>query len=256
MLTWAAAWGVYLALRAAEAPLAVALGLPALLGAVLAVWGATPWRRVFIALGFPLSLLGSGLLGASVPAWVWLLPLAVLLALYPVHAWRDAPVFPTPRGALKGLDALVPLPADARIADAGCGLGDGLRELRACYPQAQIEGWEWSWPLTLLCRVRAALSGWRVTVRRADIWNADWSQHDLVYLFQRPESMPRALEKARAEMKPGAWLASLEFEASDLKPQAVHHCLDERPVWLYRAPFSGREDSGREAGSKTRRKRS
>jgi len=58
-----------------------------------------------------------------------------------------------------------------------------------------------------------------------------------VYLFQRPESMARAAEKARAQLMPGAWLVSLEFEAPSLKPQAVLRCPDGRPVWLYRAPF-------------------
>ena len=54
------------------------------------------------------SLLGSGA-GAGLPAWTWLLPLAALALAYPVSAWRDAPVFPTPRDALAGLDAQVAL---------------------------------------------------------------------------------------------------------------------------------------------------
>ena len=57
--------------------------------------GSTPWRRVFIAAGFPLSLAASGLAGAM-PAWGWLLPLALLALVYPMNAWRDAPLFPTP----------------------------------------------------------------------------------------------------------------------------------------------------------------
>ena len=59
----------------------------------------------------------------------------------------------------------------------------------------------------------------------------------MVYLFQRPESMPRAVEKARAELKPGAWLVSLEFIAEELKPTAKLNSVEGKPVWLYRAPF-------------------
>jgi len=71
-----------------------------------------------------------------------------------------------------------------------------------------------------------------------------------VYLFQRPESMPRALAKARAEMAAGAWLASLEFEAEDATPQAVLTCPDGRRLWLYRlppraAPHSSEAEPGR-----------
>ena len=62
-------------------------------------------------------------------------------------------MFPTPAGAL-GLARLVPLPPEARVLDAGCGLGDGLRELHREYPQTQLAGVEWSWPLRLACAWR------------------------------------------------------------------------------------------------------
>jgi hypothetical protein len=48
--------------------------------------------------------------------------------------------------------------------------------------------------------------------------------------------MPRAVDKAH-EMKPGAWLVSLEFEATALTPTAVVQASANRPVWLYQAPF-------------------
>ena len=74
-------------------------------------------------------------------------------------------------------------------------------------------------------------------VRRGDFWSADWRPYALVYLFQRPESMPRALAKAAHELRPGAWLASLEFEIAALVPQGVLDGGEGRRVWLYRAPF-------------------
>ena len=54
----------------------------------------------------------------------------------------------------------------------------------------------------------------------------------------------RALDKARAEMKTGAWLASLEFEAAGWMPQAVHRCPDGRPLWLYRLPLRASSSAG------------
>ena len=214
------------------APAAVAMGLPVLLGAALALLGATPWRRVFVAAGFPLSLAASGLAG-GLPAWAWLLPLVLLVLLYPLNTWRDAPLFPTPCGALQGLPERVPLLAGARIVDAGCGLGAGLIELHRVYPQAQIEGLEWSWPLRLLCALRCRFA----RVRRADIWAADWRGLYMIYLFQRPESMQRAADKAAAELKVGAWMVSLEFEVPTLKAQAVLELGGGRKVWGYKAPF-------------------
>ncbi|MDQ2734523.1 MAG: class I SAM-dependent methyltransferase, partial [Pseudomonadota bacterium] len=98
---------------------------------------------------------------------------------------------------------------------------------------ATLTGLERSWPLRLLCALRCPFA----RVRRANMWAADWSACDLVYLFQRPESMQRAADKAGREMHPAAWLASLEFEIETLRPTQVFTCLDGRPLWLYRLPF-------------------
>jgi hypothetical protein len=235
LLAWAGAWALFLAAASLAIPVGVGLALACAFGAVLALFGGTPWRRVFVMAGFPLSLATSGWAG-SLPAWAWLIPLVLLVLVYPVQAWRDAPMFPTPSGALSGLAEHLPLPPGAEVLDAGCGLGDALIALRREYPHARFSGLEWSWPLRIAC-------GWRcrfAVIRRADIWQADWSGHDLVYLFQRPESMGRAVRKAQGELRPGAWLASLEFEAAELEPSAVLRPQGGRPVWLYQLPLRWR----------------
>jgi len=236
LLVWASAWLLFALLRRLGVPPWLALLLASALGVAGSLWGRTPWRRGLLAAGFPLSLLCSGLGGAAgaMPAWAWLLPLALLAFLYPLHTWRDAPMFPTPRGALSGLAQAVPLPTQARLLDAGCGLGDGLRELHREYPQARLVGLEWSWPLRIACAWRAPFA----SVKRADIWAADWSSFEMVYLFQRPESMPRAVEKASRELRSGAWLVSLEFGAQALAPTQVLECANGRRLWLYRMPPS------------------
>lgn len=233
LLTWLLAWGLFAGLRAPLGGGLPAFAVAVVVSGLVALRGGTPWRRAFMALGFPVSLLASGLGAATLPGWAWLLPLALLLALYPASTWRDAPLFPTPQQALQGLALAAPLPPGARLLDAGCGLGAGLRELHTAYPQAELHGLEWSWPLAMLCALRCRFA----QVRRGDIWAEDWSAYDLVYLFQRPESMPRALAKASAELKPGAWLVSLEFEALGHQPVAKLQNVAGKPVWLYRAPL-------------------
>ncbi|WP_374595099.1 class I SAM-dependent methyltransferase [Aquabacterium sp.] len=228
LLTWGVAWGVCVALRSAAAPVWATLLLPSLVGLAGSIAGGTRWRQLFIALGFPLSWLL--LHAATVPAWAWLLPLAVLLLAYPLHAWRDAPLFPTPAGVLQGLAEVVDLPVGARVIDAGCGTGAGLVELHRVLPQAELHGIEWSWPWRWWAGLRCPWA----RVRRGDMWAMSWSDYQLVYLFQRPESMPRAVEKAQRELASGAWLVSLEFEATQLTPQAVLRNAAGKPVWLYR----------------------
>lgn len=219
------------------AALQLALGTATALGVGLSLLGNSWWRRVLIAAGFPLSLaLSLPSLGlAALPAWAWLVPLLLLLAVYPLNAWRDAPLFPTPAHALDSLPKHAPLPDGARVLDAGCGLGHGLTALRRAYPQAQLFGLEWSWPLRALCALRCPWA----QVCRDDIWAADWSTYDMVYLFQRPESMPRAVAKARTELRTGAWLVSLAFEAQGVKPTASCSEPGGKMVWLYQAPLNG-----------------
>ena len=42
------------------------------------------------------------------------------------------------------------------------------------------------------------------------------------------------LAKASRELRPGSWLASLEFEVDSRRPTWVFVCADGRPLWLYR----------------------
>lgn len=230
-MAWGGSWLCYGLLEKSGMTTWLALSLATVLGVLLSVFARTFWRRVAVAAGFPLSLLLSG--AVSLPAWAWLLPLVIVALVYPMNAWRDAPLFPTPAEALAGMAISAPLKPGASILDAGCGLGHGLRALRSAYPQATLHGIEWSWPLRALT---ALLCPW-AKIRQGDMWGADWSIHDMVYLFQRPETMPRAVEKAAAELRAGAWLASLEFPAEDLQATAVLRTVEGKPVWLYRVPF-------------------
>jgi SAM-dependent methyltransferase len=235
LLTWALAWGVFIGVGRLGLGSFAAFGVALLVSALPAWSGPTPWRRVFMIAGFPLSLVASGA-ASGLPAWAWLMPLALLLVLYPLRSWSDAPLFPTPPNALQGLASVAPLEKGARVVDAGCGLGAGLTELQRAYPDALVHGLEWSWPLTLVCKLRCRFA----QVQRSDIWSSDWSGFDMVYLFQRPESMARAMEKAGSELPPGRWLVSLEFEASGFAPTARFETVQGKPVWVYQTPFHRR----------------
>lgn len=229
VVVWAAAWTVFLGGYAMGAgPLAtwVIAAMTGVGGSILG--GASRWRRGLIALGFPVSwAVLSGAL--TVPVWVWPALLALGLLLYPPRTWKDAPVFPTPANALVGLHEQVPLPWGGHILDAGCGLGHGLLALERAYPDLYLHGVERSWPLVGWSRMRCRWA----RVRHGDMWHEDWSRYDMVYLFQRPETMPRAFEKAQRELKPGAWLASLEFAVPQHPPTLTWVCPDGRTLWLY-----------------------
>ncbi len=226
LASWAACWLLFRLLLPQGALIALAAG--SLLGLALAWPHARRWRRVIVAAGFPLSVLASA--QVLLPAWAWLLPLLLLLLVYPQRSWRDAPLFPTPAGALDELRTLARLNPGEQVLDAGCGLGAGLRALRRAYPQAQLVGIEWSPLLAILCRLRCRWA----QVRRGDMWALDWRPFRLVYLFQRPESMTQAWDKAQRELAPGSWLVSLDFEVDGRKADARFELQDGRVLWVYR----------------------
>lgn len=229
LVTWALAWALFGLLHDAGASPLVAAALATASAAALAPLADGPTQRRVMLLGFPASFALAGIAAAG-PAWPWFMAFVLLALAYPMRSWRDAPFFPTPADALQAMPAAAPLAAGARVLDAGCGLGHGLAALRRAYPCARFEGVESSWPLALAARLRCRWAH----LRRGDMWAADWSAFDLVYLFQRPESLPRALAKAHREMRPGSWLASLEFAHPAARPDAIATCPDGRPVWLYR----------------------
>lgn len=229
MLAWGGMWAVA-ALWPMVSPWApVSAGVAVVVSG--ACWAGSLWRAGLLTVGFGLSLWLMAGMGSIVGgAWPWALAAGALAVLYPWRTWRDAPWFPTRAGALAGLPAALSLPATARILDVGCGAGDGLCEWRRVLPQAQLRGVEWSRPLAWLARWRCP----GATIQMGDMWAVSWRDVDVVYLFQRPETMPRAVAKALAEMRPRAWLVSLEFEAPSLPVHAVLRGCGQRPVWIYR----------------------
>ncbi len=236
LAAWLLSWGLFGASVATGKPL-TGLVLAVMAGALVALPVEGLGRRLWVAAGFPASAVALGA-APGMPGWVWLLPLSPLLMLYPLSAWRDAPFFPTPPAALDGLADHVGQPS--RVLEAGCGLGHGLAALRRQFPNAELVGLECSPLLTWV-------TGWRrpdAQVRRGDFWGECWGGYDLVYLFQRPESMSRAWAKAQADMAPGRWLASLEFAVPGVAPSAQLPGADGRPVWLYRVPATDRSTGG------------
>ena len=235
LLAWFCAWAVYQSFFRLGMDPWLNLSLSSLTGGLWACLMTSVWRRWLILMGFPLSWCLIALQSQGpLLAWAWLVPALLLGALYPVRVWSGAPIFPTPEKALQGLSQAAPLAFGARILDAGSGLGDGLKALSQEYPQARLLGCEWS---LLLARI----SRWRVPqaeIINADLWQQDWSLFQMVYLFQRPENMARAGIKAVQEMRPGAFLVSLEFECECLNTHCIAklETVEGKPVWVYQAP--------------------
>lgn len=231
-LLWLAQWAGYIALAGSGMARSSAFALCA--GAAmmtLARKKASPMQKALLVAGFPASFVALLLAHQwSTPGWVWLAALVAGAAVFPRLSREDAPLWFSPAGAARELASWLALPAGAVIVDAGSGMGHALRALKKAYPHARVQGVESSAALCWLSRWSAP----GCEVARADLWESSWSQADLVYLFLRPEAMSRALEKARKELKPEAWLVSLEF-ALGAPARRVGKESGGKTLYLYKA---------------------
>jgi len=239
LLVWLGGWGCYLVLIQAGQGPGTAAVLISLAACLAARWGDRPGRRLLIGLGFPLSWLWQAD-WATLAAPLWLLPLAVLLLLYPPSAWRYRDrAAEIDFGALREHLLLAPM---ARILVIGQPLGPLLRALERAFPDARRVVLCASWADWLGAR----LSGSEANLQRADPWQSDWSACELLLLALADETQPSArpesaasiaAHKAAYELPPGAWLASLGQALPGCQPSLQWHCHQGGTLWLYQAPW-------------------
>mgnify|MGYP001403636396 CR=1 FL=1 len=229
LMVWFFLWLIYFLLIKIDFSPYIATVISGILGIFFSIIGSTLVRKILISTGFPIAIIFYN----SFSPWIWLVPFFVLVSIYPINAWKDAPFFPTPRNALKNLFKFAPLKEGACVLDIGSGLGHGLKALKLSYPNAVFFGIEKSFIL----RISSYFYCPWANIKKGDMWEENWKNYDLIYIFQRPETMPKAILKASKELKKGSWLVSLEFNSLDIVPHAVINTNDGKFVWLYQTPF-------------------
>ena len=196
--------------------------------------GATPWRRVFIGGGFPLSFAVSG--AAALPPWAWLLPLALLAFVYPVaRLARRAALPDAGRRAARPRARRAARPPARRCSTPAAASARRCSSCAANIRTRAVDGIEWSWPLlgagapALPLRARAArrhLERRLVGASRSSICSSG------------RRAWPRAAAKAARELKPGRLAGEPRVRDRDAAAAArARAARDGRRVWLYRAPF-------------------
>ena len=229
---------MFVGLRAVLPPLP-ALLLACALGVAGSLLAATWWRRGLIAIGFPLSAALTG--AVALPAWAWLLPLALLLLVYPINAWRDAPLFPTPPGALRGLEAHAALADGAPVLDAGCGLGDGLKTPARGLPARSCMGWNGAgrWPCCAVCAALGQGAPRRYLGRGLECLCAGVS-------VPAPESMAAWPRRPAPKWLRNGWLGQPGVRLPGVRPSMRLQSFAGHGVWVY--PPAIAANGGRRAG--------
>lgn len=194
--------GAMLAAQAAGA-VAVAVGLR-----------SAPWWWSIHAVFSPLAWWASRG-GAVAPAW-WLAGFTVLALFYWSTARSQVPLYLSSRAAVVALAGRLPT-RGLRVLDLGSGTGTVVCALARLRPQDAVVGVE-SAPALV------AISRWRTRgldnaeIVAGDFLALDWSGFDVVYAFLSPAPMEAVWEKARRELKPGAWLVSNSFAVPGAEP--------------------------------------
>lgn len=161
----------------------------------------------------------AALLLTGLPGWSMFIVLVVLVLLYGGGVATRVPLYLSNEAACRALAALVP-PTAPRAIDLGAGFGGPMRFLGGAYPAGRFTSVEAS-PATWLVAWLLALPRRNVQVHWGDLWAADLSTCDLVYVFLSPQPMPRLWEHFQATAKPGALLVSNSFAVPGIEPQQV-----------------------------------
>lgn len=155
--------------------------------------------------------------------WFLLISAIVLILLIQmVYAGVSfAPWMPTRKRDIQRALKLANLQPGETYYELGSGSGGVL--LRAAeYKGVKAIGFEIFFPLYLLTKIRIKLRNSNAQVFQKDLFKADLSDADVVYLFGTPEGLAKKLEKKLwEECKPGTRIISYTMKFAQHDPAVI-----------------------------------
>ena len=159
--------------------------------------------------------------------WViWAVGIFLIFA-YGFVLFFGAPYFPSLKPHIKAALDLLNLKEGELVYDLGCGDGRFLKA--AASKGITAVGYELNPFLFLYCWVTTRRYRRLIKVRLGNLWQADISKADAVFVFLLEKYMPRLDEKLKSEGRKGLKLASHTFKIPGRKIAAKKY-----GVFLYR----------------------
>lgn len=227
--------------------LAVLTLLQGTVAALLSRWCRMAWWWQVMQCVFPIAVVVARLL--ELPPWFSFAAFVFLLLTYWSIARTRVPLYVCGPAVWRMVSGQLP-PGAFRFLDVGSGLGGLVLHLAAHHPSGRCAGVEIAplpWLVSRLRAWRALGRGVRCTFLRGDYLRLDLAQEDVIFSFLSPVAMPVLWQKARAEMRPGTLLLSLEFPVPGVVPDFQHRVEGEaragRTLFGYR--MSGAAESAR-----------
>lgn len=211
-----------------DMPLACAV-LQGACAALIGYWMGAPRWWLPIHCGFvPAVVLASRL--ELAPGW-YLAGFALLMLIY----WRTdqsrVPLYLSNPATARAVLQLLPA-KPCRMIDLGCAHGGLLRRLAHHRRDCSFVGVEHA-PLPWLWARLASMPLRNVQIRYGSLWRIDLQPFDVAYAFLSPVPMPRLMDKARAEMRPGTMLISNSFAVPGAPAKRIVNVADRRATQLF-----------------------
>ena len=143
------------------------------------------------------------------------------------------PYVPTPPAVVRKMVDFADLKGGETIYDLGCGDARILIEALRRKPNVRAIGYELPLGIWMLAKVRVYLAGFPVEIRMRDLWTANLSDADVVFLYLFPEVCAKLEKKLERELKPGAKVISHGFALPNWKPEKVERVPLQSWHWLH-----------------------
>lgn len=156
----------------------------------------------------------------------WVVGVILWLALALI-ALLQVPPLPTRKQEMDVAFGLANVQPGELVIDLGAGDGRFLQQAARRY-KAVTQGWEIHPIMWLIAKMRL---GWGADIRLANLWKADVSRADVVFIFLMARFMGRVEAELWSKMKPGARLVSNTFILPGVVPTQ-----EQDGVYLYVKP--------------------
>ncbi len=147
--------------------------------------------------------------------------------------FTGVPFLKTEKEILEKLEKEIEWKKVKKFYDLGSGNGDVLKFFAKFHPEIEFVGYELNplriWTSKLFCSLP------NVKFKRKNIFKADYSDADIVFIFLLSEILEKIIKKLRRELKPGTTIISNSFQfPNDFPPKRRIGNGDEfKTVYFY-----------------------
>jgi hypothetical protein len=162
----------------------------------------------------------------------YLLILIVLSLVFWGTIKGDVPLYLSSTAVVDAVSQIITQESAQHFAELGAGIGTVTVPLAQQHPQLIINAWEKA-PLPWAINVWRSRHYANSHCYRSNLWNGDFSQYDVIFVFLSPAVMPELGTKLQTTMRPGSLLISSSFAIPDWKPETIKQLNDMAKTQLY-----------------------